>query len=129
MKMIKHCGTIVLCSICLIGMLIVLLTTGFYGLKCLDWEENAVSSWFTQNASMNWELLFPDSMAKKYNDANNFIKQYEQKVNNIESIIENFCTTSFPNNADITNAVNNYKLRVMKNEINNIPYRRITTRC
>lgn len=119
MKHIKKIGTIVLISISVIGFLTIVSTMGAFFLSAKGMK-NSVSEWLLQNASVNLDWKSQDPLAVKYEKKQSKLEKYKELVVAAEGTIENFCTTSFPENKKIKAITDFYREDIMQNRLNTV---------
>ncbi len=119
-NLLRNIMTWIIVSVFLLGMLITLGVGSSLVVRIKKGEDNAVTSFFLQNASANLAELKPTGSAAKYFAYDSVYEKYIWFVDTVEDLIDNIATTSFPHNSDITAAVTFLKEDVLQDRIADI---------
>lgn len=119
MDKIKRIGTVALLMICILGMLIIFgVMVSLITVKVTTRSSNDCSNFFLKNISIDTSFL--SEIAQKYAVYENCIEKYRYYISNIEYMIENICTTSFPENDCITKVADSYYKKILNIDIKSI---------
>lgn len=103
---IRKIGIVMLCSYCVMGMLIVLSIGIAFLMRTSIGSTNAVVDWLLKSVAINSNVF-------RFEDEDTLIGKYKVAVRDTESIIENFCTTSFLYNQSISETMIGIKESVL----------------